>query len=418
MFAKQAYSKGYPGFESLSLRKKESKCKTLGFFIGFNRSSLRIEGNKKTKQISARNFGFHALQFPKSGINGVNPFELKEIKLKLMVQVTLMKKNRKVKHSFYPSTLICLLMCISFANRTFSQESYWERIHLAEDLFVLGAYESSLTNYCATFEKYGVCQLSPWMNAYKISEVNLNGKYSETLLNFLIKEDNLYYLKKAKSKYEYLDGMVDIPLLDTLKRSSFKESIKNKKIARSSWLKLARKDQRPRKFPKSIFISDDKLWELDSINREGMMELCVSNNNLVPSKMDLFYFGSFDYYYSIFENSHLSSSASNWNKMDSIFYNSIKYGKYSPKFAQYNLINSVMFDMRRSKQKEYENSTDLAQDWFRITKFSSKEEAESTIGISRFRLINNLRELIYLEPITNQYLRKRTVFKEQGLAVQ
>jgi hypothetical protein len=331
-----------------------------------------------------------------------------------MEQVTLMKKNRKVNHSFYPATLICLLMCISFAGRTLSQESYWEGIHSAEDLYLLGEYDSSLTKYCAAFEKYGVCQLSPWMNAYKISEVNLNRKYSETLLNFFIKEDNLYYLKKAK----VLNGMESSPVLDTLKGSSFKESITRKKIARSNWQKLARKDQRPRKFPQSIFISDDKLWQLDSINRERMIELCALNNNLLPSKMDLFYVGSFDYYYSIFENSHLSSSRSNWNKLDSIFYNSIKYGKYSPKFAQYNLINSVMFDMRRSQEKEYENSTDLAQDWFRITKFSSKEEAESTIGISRFQLINNLRELIYLEPITNQYLKKRTVFKEQGLFVQ
>jgi hypothetical protein len=104
--------------------------------------------------------------------------------------------------------------------------------------------------------------------------------------------------------------------------------------------------------------------------------------------------------------------------MDSIFYNSIKYGKYSPNRAKNNLIYSVMRDVRKGNVKEYESSMDLAQDWSRITKFSSKEEAESTIGISRFRFINNLRELIYLEPITNQYLRKRTIFKEQGLAVQ
>ncbi len=335
-----------------------------------------------------------------------------------MVQVTLMKKNRKVKHCFYTSTSICLLMCISFANRTFSQEGYWERIHLAEDLFVLGAYDSSLTNYCATFEKYGVCQLSPWMNAYKISEINLNGKYSETLLNFFIKEDNLYYLKKAKSKNEYLDGMVDIPLLDTLKRSSFKESIKRKKITLSKWQKLERKDQRPRKFPGVMFVNNEKLFKLDSINRQMFFKLCEEFDNMVPSNMDLFFIGSFHPCDMIFQHNRLHTAVSNWNKMDSIFYNSIKYGKYSPNRAKNNLIYSVMRDVRKGNVKEYESSMDLAQDWSRITKFSSKEEAESTIGISRFRFINNLRELIYLEPITNQYLRKRTIFKEQGLAVQ
>ena len=82
-----------------------------------------------------------------------------------------------------------------------------------------------------------------------------------------------------------------------------------------------------------------------------MMELCVSNNNLVPSNMDLFFIGSFHPCDMIFQHNHLHTDLSNWNKIDSIFYNSIKYGKYSPKFAQYNLINSVMFDMRRSKQK-------------------------------------------------------------------
>jgi hypothetical protein len=77
-----------------------------------------------------------------------------------------------------------------------------------------------------------------------------------------------------------------------------------------------------------------------------------------------------------------------------------------------------MVDIRKGNVKEYQNSMELAQDWFGITKYSSKEEAELAIGTPRFQLINNLRQRIYLEPITNNYLKKRLVFKELGLSIQ
>lgn len=53
-------SKGYRGFESHSLREKKTKCIALGFFIGINRSLLRIENNKKTKRFLQESSGFHA----------------------------------------------------------------------------------------------------------------------------------------------------------------------------------------------------------------------------------------------------------------------------------------------------------------------------------------------------------------------
>lgn len=329
-----------------------------------------------------------------------------------------MKRNRKLYRYFNSFILIFFLDLIFFSNRVFSQDSYWESIQIAEDLFIQEEYDNSLTVYCTTFEKYGVCQLAPWMNAYKISETKLNGKYADSLLNFVIEEDNLYYLKKVRSKNKFLDGMVAIPMLDTLKRSSSKESIKLKKIARSKWQKLDRKDQRPRKFPGYMFVDNEKLSKLDSINRQVFFKLCEEFGDMVPSNMDLFFTGSFHPCDVIFQHNHLHTDVSDWNKMDSIFYNSIKYGKYTPNRAKNNLIYSVMRDVRKGIVKEYESSMDLAQDWSRITKYGSKEEAELAISTPRFQLINNLRQRIYLEPITDNYLKKRLVFKELGLSIQ
>ena len=48
----------YRGFESLTLRKKETKHFMLGFFVGFNSSLLEVGDNEKTKIISFRNNWF------------------------------------------------------------------------------------------------------------------------------------------------------------------------------------------------------------------------------------------------------------------------------------------------------------------------------------------------------------------------
>lgn len=299
-------------------------------------------------------------------------------------------------------------------------ENYWNQITKAEDYFYKEKVDSSLLTYVTTFRKFGIRQMDNWYNAVYISkETHGFQNYTDSLIQLLIAEDNLYSLKLLDKKSKRITQLQLIS--DTISKRTYLKSINRKKIQFKEWKKLEKKDQRIRKFPLGIFVSNKKLGYYDSLNRQTFYSLYKKYNSCLPNKLDFWEFETMEEpYWVIFQHSYFD-----WKSIDSsapltkIMLDELGKGSLSPKGIQYCLIYSILRDIDiRKIDIVYKDSQKLLTDWFKVANFGSMNELLKVVNEDELKFINQLRTSIGLEEITDFYLGKRKKLKEFNLYVR
>lgn len=321
-----------------------------------------------------------------------------------------------MKHSSKNSKLICLIIFLGVGrNFSYSQENqtstYWESIIDAENTFVNGYPDSSVLAYIKIVNNFGIPQLESWLNAYRISEIDLKGKYADTLVNLLQQKDYLFYLKRylKSQNINYFHSLN----LDTVKKRDHLAYFKSSRKKFQTWRKLERQDQRIRNL-----VSLKKLAVRDSLDRQKLGELYKLNDNELPTKIEMMTFQQLEPYWVIFQHTDFNLTVENRTFMDSILMSSLESGRLNPSNVKFHVGYTVVRSIPEEKTENdiYLNFNDFSYDWFSITHdYNSLEEIINRIGIKKLTYINQLRSSIYLEPITNEYLNKLKLFKEKNL---
>jgi hypothetical protein len=306
------------------------------------------------------------------------------------------------------SILFFFGFCPAFSYCTERDTSYWESVIAAENLFVKGQSDSSAASYIAIFNRFGIPQLKCWLNAYHISEFDLNGKYSDTLTKLFQQKGSLFYLKKY-AQYHHIDYLSGLRL-DTIKKRDYRWYVKSSRKIHCSWRELERSDQRMR-----TVLSLKKMITRDSINRQKLVELYRSNNDRLPTKMEMMTFQQVEPYWVIFQHADFNLERRNMTMLDNILMSSLKSGRISPSNVKFHLGYTVFRTFSKIDNNPYKSDSEFLVDWFDIGHYNSYEEAANNIGISRLEYINKLRSMIYLEPITDDYLKKIKVFEKKGM---
>lgn len=312
----------------------------------------------------------------------------------------------------------CIICVISFHNYLSAQSrSYWSEIIEAENKFVTKEYDVSTSAYYNTFLYYGVNDLENWFNAIFISEQFSSDRvYSDSLIILILKEINIFDQRNFEEQISRLPKLIYVS--DTIQHKNYKTLNKKHRQLYSKWKLLERKDQRPRKFPYSIFVSNKKLHTIDSLNQEKLIELYYQNGNTLPSSIDFGRPNKTTPYWIIFQHSNYDwkENTVNISRLQQILFDELSKGKVSPKSAQYHLIYTVAREISHGATEIiYKDPQNFISDWFNIVKFNSMTDLQHEINIDELTFINELRRQIYLEEINDAYLQKRLIFIEQNL---
>ncbi|MBK9192661.1 MAG: hypothetical protein IPM77_14845 [Crocinitomicaceae bacterium] len=314
--------------------------------------------------------------------------------------------------------LISILIVISFHNHSFTQtHSYWSEIIEAENKFVLKEYDASASAYYNTFLYYGVNDVENWFNAIFISEQFSSDKvYSDSLIFLILKEIDIFDLRSFDEPISRLPKLIYVS--DTIQHKNYITLNEKQRQLYSKWKLLERKDQRPRKFPYSIFVSNKKLHTIDSLNREKLIKLYNQNGKTLPSSINFGQPNKTTPYWFIFQHStyNWKESKVNNSRLQQILFDELSKGKVSPESAQFHLIYTVAREISHGASEIiYNDPQNFISDWFNIVKFNSMTDLQHEINIDELTFINELRKQIYLEEINDAYLRKRLLFIEQNL---
>lgn len=298
--------------------------------------------------------------------------------------------------------------------------NYWNQITKAEDYFYQEKTDSSLTSYLTTFRKFGIRHMDNWYNAVYISqETEGFQNYTDSLIQLLIEEDNVYTLKLLDTKSKRITQLQLIS--DTISKKAYVKTAQRKKIEFREWKKLEKKDQRIRKFPLGIFVSNKKLGYYDSINRQTFYTLYAKSDSCLPNKLDFWEFEMMEEpYWVIFQHSYFDwKSSDSPEPLKKIILDELSKGSISPKGVQYCLIYSVLRDIDvRKIDLVYKDSQKLLADWFKVVNFGSMTDLLKEVNEDELKFINQLRTSIGLEEITDFYLGKRKKLKEYKLYVR